>query len=320
MNAMITPQDHLKSSLVSSRPHSQVSGQRPFVTIPENATCFDLHCHSRCSDGALEPHELITRAQSLHIDVLAITDHDSIAGYERLMNAAENSLAADVVLIPGVEISTRWEGFEIHILGWNFDPAASGLKRLLASQQEKRQQRSCAIYEKLRQQGISEHDLPNPYEQSADHVLTRLHFANALVASKYCADVQGAFSRYLGRGQCAYVASQWCSIQEAVQAIRAAGGMAGLAHPLAYGLSNKGLRRLLTELQDCGAQVLEAVSAQQAGWQREWLLSLAYEYGFYVSVGSDFHAPGKYRELGQNLKFHSQVPPVWEQWKTKGNP
>ncbi|RUO35435.1 hypothetical protein CWE11_04555 [Aliidiomarina sanyensis] len=292
---------------------------QPFVAVPPGSERIDLHCHSRCSDGALHPHELLLRAENMQIDVLAITDHDSIAGYQAAQRVLAEQRAARVVLIPGVEISTRWEGFEIHILGWNFDPEAPRLTALLTAQANKRRERSVAIHGKLLKQGIPAEDLPDPHQQPRDAVLTRLHFAEALVKARHCKDIQSAFDRYLGRGQCAYVASQWCSVEEAVEAIRASGGVAGLAHPLAYGLSNKWLRRLLVELKACGAEALEAVSSQQAPWQRQWLLELANEYGFYVSMGSDFHAPGKYRELGRNLKYQSEVAPVWTQWSKVEN-
>lgn len=287
----------------------------PLVRIPQSAERIDLHCHSKLSDGSLSPKELVLRAHTMQLDVLALTDHDSLSSYEAACRAQQEFALTSPLLIPGVEISCVWHGFEIHVLGWNFAVDYAPLKALLAEQQDKRRARSVAIYEKLVQQGIPAQELPDVHALATGQVLTRLHFAQALVAANRCKSIQHAFDRFLGKGQCAYVSSQWCTIEEAVAAIRDAGGVAGLAHPLAYDLSNKWIRKLLIDVKDAGALAIEVVSSQQAPSQRQWLMELAQEYGFYLSVGSDFHHPGKYRELGRNLRPPEGVTPVWSLWQ-----
>ncbi|WP_194755351.1 PHP domain-containing protein [Aliidiomarina indica] len=294
---------------------NSAASHRDLVRIPAHAERIDLHCHSKLSDGSLTPTELILRAHTMQIEVLALTDHDSLSSYRAACEAQLEHDLTSPVLIPGVEISCLWNGYEIHILGWNFSVDNSALQGLIDDQQRKRRERSVAIYEKLVQQGVQAADLPDVTSMAPGQVLTRLHFAQALVQANYCKDIQRAFERYLGKGQCAYVSSQWCSIDEAIDAIRGAGGVAGLAHPLAYSLSNKWLRKLLVELKQAGAEAMEVVSSQQAPWQRQWLAELAQEYGFYMSVGSDFHHPGKYRELGRNLRPPEGVTPVWALWQ-----
>lgn len=273
---------------------------------------IDLHCHTTVSDGELTPAELVLRASVMQVDVLAITDHDSVGGWAAAC-AAKERVAPKLQLIPGVEISTRWHGFEIHILGWNFDPNDPTLSALLARQQTCRRERAEAIREKLVKQGIAAEHLPTVGVDS-NAVLTRLHFAEALQAHGYINDVQQAFDRYLGKGQCAYVAPNWCSVEEAVAAIHTAGGHSSIAHPLAYDLSNKWLRKLLVEFKDCGGDAIEVSMSQQGPSQRQWLTELAQEYELQGSVGSDFHKPSRWRELGRHLNLPESVRPVWYDW------
>lgn len=280
---------------------------------------IDLHCHTTASDGALSPAELVMRAGVMQIDILAITDHDSISGFHAAKLAREEQKLKRLELIPGVEFSTTWEGFEIHILAWQFSLEHPALMRLLNEQRERRHLRSEAIHAKLIKQGIAADKLPAPrpesFAESANgNVVTRLHYAQALFNHGYCNSVQDAFEKYLGKGQCAYEKPQWCSMSEAVAVINAAGGVASIAHPLAYDLSNKWLRRLITEFKDAGGQSMEVVSGQQSPEQRRWLTELAVEYELLASAGSDFHYPGRYRELGRNLKIPDELTPVWHDW------
>ena len=136
----------------------------------------------------------------------------------------------------------------------------------------------------------------------------------------YVSDVQQAFDRYLGKGQCAYVAPNWCSIDEAVTAIRAAGGSSSIAHPLAYDLSNKWLRKLVIEFKENGGDALEvSYVATRASTKRQWLPELATDYELLGSVGSDFHKPSRFRELGRNLNLPESVQPVWYDWAICNN-
>lgn len=274
---------------------------------------IDLHCHSTASDGALTPTQLLHRAQAMQVDVLAITDHDALAGYHQAKAHLEQHPQQRPRLLPGVEISTRWEQFEIHILGWEFDSTHPALTALLAAQQECRRARSQAISQRLLQHGVA----PSTLDRLPDTgVLTRRHFAEVLLADGYVDKIQQAFDRYLGKGQCAYEPTVWCSVPAAVSAIHQAGGWAGLAHPLAYGLSNKWLRRLLTDFVAAGGDTLEVVSCQQSRDQRQFLTELAVTYGLSGSVGSDFHRPAPWRELGRNLALPDNLTPVWQHWQS----
>lgn len=275
---------------------------------------IDLHAHSRASDGSLTPTELVERAHNLHVDVLALTDHDSIAGLNEARQRAEQLGSPQI--INGVELSCRWHSFEIHVLGWQFDPHNPRMAELLNGQRQARRQRAESIRDKLLKQGIAEETVQfvEQAHRNPHAVVTRKHFADALVSAGVVPGIERAFKRYLGKGQSAYVAPHWCQIEEAVGAVTLAGGYCALAHPLAYDLSAKWLKRLLSDFVASGGQALEVVSTQQTPAQRNYLTELATDYGLSASVGSDFHQPGRWRELGRNLTLPAQCTPVWQNW------
>lgn len=286
------------------------------MTIEQNkqALRIDLHCHSNISDGSLTPDVLVMRAAQMQLDYLAITDHDAITAVELARAAAQAYGKGAPTIISGVEFSCQWQGFEIHILGWNFDETHEAVVNLAQQQQATRRTRAEGIAEKLVKYGVATEHLPLVHTV---RVLTRAHFAAALVSHGYVTSVQDAFRRYLGKGQCAYVATPWCSIDDAIIAIQQAGGNAGLAHPLAYQLTGKWLRRLVVAFKEAGGDAIEVASGQQEPKQRLQLAQLATEHELAASVGSDFHFPGRWRELGKNLTLPPQCRPVWDTWNLK---
>ena len=278
---------------------------------------IDLHCHSTASDGSLTPNELVQRAHQMQVNVLALTDHDTIAGIASAKQAAAQLHGGHpLTLVHGIELSCRWQGFEIHILGWHFELENKQLNALIEAQAEARRMRAQLIMDKLIEHGVSSSALASVQarQTQAEQLVTRKHLADALVAAGYVKTIDDAFKRYLGKGQCAYVTPQWCSIEEAVEAIHQAGGVSGLAHPLAYDLSTKWLKRLLQHYKDVGGDALEVAGGQQAPQQRQYLGELAVQFGLTASVGSDFHNIGRWRELGHQLKLPEQCQPVWINW------
>ncbi|WP_113906423.1 PHP domain-containing protein [Aliidiomarina celeris] len=271
---------------------------------------IDLHCHSHISDGSLAPDVLVMRAAQMQLAYLAITDHDAIAAVALARNAANTYGQGAPEIIAGVEFSCRWNGYEIHVLGWGFDPQHQAIKSRVESQQRIRRERAQAIADKLVKYGMSGADLPDMTDES--RVYTRAHFAEALVQGRYVPTIEQAFRKYLGKGQCAYVATPWCDIDEAIASIHAAGGVAGLAHPLAYQMTNKWLKRLVEFFKSSGGEALEVASGQQDKQQRMQLAELARNYDLLASVGSDFHRPGRWRELGRNLQLPDYCKPVWQ--------
>lgn len=270
---------------------------------------YDLHCHSNFSDGTLSPAELVSRAVENGVTHLALTDHDSVAGLE----AAQTAIAQQKMplqLINGTEVTCRWEQFEIHVVGLNFDRNAQSVQQLLNAQQAKRRQRYQAMVDKLHKAGIT---IQPPLAQEMT-MPTRKHLADALVNEGWVSSFETAFRRYLGKGQLAYVATEWATLADAAAAIKAAGGVSVIAHPHAYKLSNKWLRRLLNEAKIDGIDGVEVAIGAQAPGDREALATFAEDIGLLASAGSDFHLPGRWRELGKNLCLPERCVPIWSQW------
>ncbi|PYE32102.1 hypothetical protein DFP83_107120 [Idiomarina fontislapidosi] len=267
---------------------------------------IDLHCHTTHSDGSLTVPELIDRAQANGVSVLAITDHDNVAGVAEARQHIEQS-NYDLKLVSGVELSCWWESFEIHIVGLNMDEQHPSLQRLLQTQQTRRQQRIDAIVEKLASRDIN-------VEIDNDGIPTRKHIADQLVQQGYVDKVQKAFDRFIGKGNFAYVRPQWCSIGHAIKAIHEAGGSAVLAHPHAYQLSNKWLRKLIGEGKAWGLDAIEVSIGQQTLGQRSALAEFAHDFELKASQGSDFHYPSQWRDLGKNLCLPAACVPIWNDW------
>ncbi|TCP92220.1 hypothetical protein EDC44_12420 [Cricetibacter osteomyelitidis] len=266
------------------------------------AKSFDLHCHSTASDGVLSPTEVVQRANEQGVNVLALTDHDTISGITEARAEAER---LNMQLISGVEISTQWENRGIHIVGLSFDENSPEMRALLANQAELRQQRAVEIGRKLEKANV-----PNAYEGAkslANGEVTRAHYARYLVQIGKVSSEQQAFKRYLSQGKPCYVKSQWCDIPTAIQTIHAAGGIAVLAHPLRYTLTAKWIRRLIADFKCWQGDGLEVAGCGQSPDQRQLLARWANEFELKGSVGSDFHFPCGWVELGKSLQLPEGV-------------
>lgn len=272
-------------------------------------TLYDLHCHSHFSDGELSPADLVERAVVKGVTHLALTDHDTVAGLE-VASAHISAQQLPLELISGVEITCQWQGFEIHIVGLNFAADHPALVGLLTEQQQLRRHRYEQMLAKLHKAGL---EVAPPLAAELT-MPTRKHLAEALVEQGFVKDFESAFQRFLGKGQQAYVRTEWVSIERAIAALQAAGGCAVLAHPHAYRLSNKWLRRLLTEAKAWGLDGVEVAISQQRPGDRLALATMAQDVGLKASVGSDFHGPRPWRELGKNLCLPPALVPIWQHW------
>lgn len=281
---------------------------------------IDLHSHTYYSDGVLSPTELVLRAVEKGVDALAITDHDTVAGLaEAKHSISEQQLPLQ--LINGVEISTSWQNFEIHIVGLNIDPDNAVFLQQLASQQQRRLERAEEMAHRLAKSNIPD-VLPAVLALANGAAITRTHFARHLVNIGQANSMNNVFKKFLGRGKIGYVQNSWVDLAEAVQWIQAAGGEAVLAHPLKYKINTKWLKRLLTDFAAAKGDAVEIISPQQTPQQRRDLWALCQEHELTASVGSDFHQPTTWNELGKNLYLTDDVLPVWQHWpltsKAKG--
>lgn len=273
---------------------------------------IDLHTHTHYSDGKLSPAELVMRAHNQQIDVLAITDHDTVQGvaeareYQALQKRP-------LQIISGVEISTKWHGFEIHILGLHIDCQDETLGARLAEQASIRLARAQKMSEKLAKIGI--HGVfDDAMQRVGNGQITRAHLAQVLLDRGEVSSWQSAFSQYLGKDKKAYVNAPWPSMTEAIEWIRDAGGVAVLAHPGHYDMKTKWLRRLLSDFKHANGRGMEVTHPNMAPTKKQLLFSLAREYQLLAAVGSDFHAPSPWSELGRKLDIDADLPTVWADW------
>ena len=275
---------------------------------------IDLHTHSNRSDGSLAPAELVARAAAAGIEALALTDHDTVAGLEE----AEHSAGAHgLCLVPGVEISASWRAQAIHVLGLWIDPASAAFLGELKSQGERRRARMRKICERLKKLGLPGAALLAEVE-SQPGLPTRAHLAKAMAAGGHVGSAEEAFRKYLRSGKSAYFDAEWPALEAVVGWIRAAGGVASLAHPMRYSLSAGARRRMLGEFAAAGGTAVEVVSGANGAQHADAVAVLAVKHGLKGSVGSDFHDPElTWNPLGRSLKLPDCVTPVWRGYELK---
>ncbi|MEG9499660.1 PHP domain-containing protein [Mannheimia indoligenes] len=268
---------------------------------------YDLHSHSTASDGVLSPTELVQRAVVQGVEMLALTDHDTISG---ICEAKKFAQTQPIKFISGVEISVLWQDKSIHLAALNIDENNKELIQFLDNQAKLREERAVEIGEKLAKAGI-----PNAYEGAkalASGEVTRAHYGRFLYEQGHVRNIEHAFKRYLGMGKPAYVKPMWSSLEEAVQITHNAGGVINIAHPLRYKMTARWIRRLIVDFKLAGGDGIEVSGCGQTPDQRQLLARWAKEFDLYGSVGSDFHYPTGWIELGRSLELPKECKPIWE--------
>jgi predicted metal-dependent phosphoesterase TrpH len=273
---------------------------------------IDLHSHTHYSDGHLSPKELIDRAHNMQVNVLAITDHDTVDGIQEAMNYQAKQKRS-MQILSGVEISTSWHNFDIHILGLNVDHTQSEFLARLDQQSQERDRRAQQMSDKLAKVGIE-----NVFEEAkalaGKGQVTRAHFARVLVQRQVVKDFDAVFKKYLGKGKKAHVKPQWIEIAQAISWIQDAGGKAVLAHPGHYDMTTKWLKRLVAEFAHAGGDGMEVIHSHLTPERKKLLADIAAEHNLQASSGSDFHYPNRWTELGKNLSLPEQLVPIWHDW------
>jgi predicted metal-dependent phosphoesterase TrpH len=269
----------------------------------------DLHTHSNASDGTLSPDELLAQAQAAGVELLSITDHDTVAGLHALQNHTNGCR-----LIPGIELSTNWRKTAIHVIGLNIDPNNETLGNGIERQQEARRQRASAIAAKLGKLGFTD-TLEGATRIAGSAGIARPHFALHLVETGQVKSVKDAFRKYLGPGKAGDIRELWAELDEVMSWIHAAGGVAVLAHPAKYKLSNLKLEELTRDFRLAGGDALEVISGRQDSSLTVRLGKLANRHGLLASCGSDFHEPGRnWGQLGEVAALPAGCSPVWQDW------
>jgi predicted metal-dependent phosphoesterase TrpH len=293
--------------------------------LPPGTAVADVHTHTRRSDGVLEPRELVAQAARVGVRLLAIADHDNLAAYRELAAPGAEPLPAGLDLVPAVEINAVTRGLavelpegELHVLGIGVDPTDPAFEAAIAAQRGARRLRFTATVARLRSIGLPvDGHLPAGVLES-DDALGRPTLARALVAAGHAESVEDAFRRILGHGLPGYVPRTGMDPVEAIRAIRAAGGLASLAHfweapthlPLMRELVAEGLDGLETHHRSFDAETRDAMGAT------------ARLLGLVETGGTDYHGDlGPYAESHAGLVMpDALVDGLWDALRARGWP
>ncbi len=267
---------------------------------------IDLHSHSDQSDGTFTAAELVAEAKRIGLNALAITDHDTMLGYDQAIPHAQ---AAGLRLICGIELSTKYQGVSVHLLGYFPTQAPKGdFRDWLAFLLESRRDRNRRLIEKLNSLGI-----PITLEEVEAYGKTltaRPHFARVLIDKGFAKDLQDAFDQYLDEKGRGYVQRHDIPIKEAIDRIRAAGGVSSLAHPVRVAKNQWDvLGRYVGELAGMGMQAIEVYHSDHSPENVAYYKSLAERFKLGITGGSDFHGANKpLISLGTGCRNNLNVP------------
>ncbi len=272
----------------------------------------DLHCHSSVSDGTLAPQTVARRAADHGVDVWALTDHDEISGQAAAHEAA-NSLG--LTYVGGVEISVTWAHETVHILGLHIDYRNQVLHEGLVQTRRCRTDRARAIGRELETVGIKGGFEGALALAGNPDMIARPHFARYIVEQGVCQSVPEVFTRYLARDKPGYVPMRWAHLGDAIGWIRAAGGVAVVAHPARYKFTELEHDAFFDEFRALGGGGIEVVCSSHTAQEIVRYSETARKFGLKGSRGSDFHSPEESNaELGRLPPLPDAVTPVWSDW------
>ena len=253
---------------------------------------IDLHIHTSASDGSHTPNEIVEIAQQLRLEALSITDHDTIDGVKEIL---ATGLLKTIKFVPGIEISaaapksSKLDG-SLHLLGYGIDPDNNDLNKLLVLLHQSRANRVPHIVDKLYQLGIHL-SITEIKKQAQKSILGRPHIAKALVSHGYANSVDDAFNRFLGKGKPAYADKFRITCQTAIETIKAAGGLAVLAHPFLIDHNFEKIENLVDLMIPLGLAGIECIYPEHTKAATSFYKSLAKRKGLLITGGTDFHGP-----------------------------
>lgn len=248
---------------------------------------IDLHTHSTFSDGTFTPSQLVKYAEEKGLKAFALTDHDTTEGVKEA-----KSIETNVEVISGVEISTRYDKKEIHIVGLYVNENDADLNKQLKYYREKRVTRNFEILKKLNSLGV-DITIDDVKESCTGDVISRAHIAKALVSKGFVGSYTEAFDRYLGDNKCAYVPRETLNYEESMELITKAGGVPVLAHPLLYKMSDTNLENMMVKLRQKGLKAVEVYYSTHSNSDTQHIMAMANRVGLIYSGGSDFHGATK---------------------------
>jgi predicted metal-dependent phosphoesterase TrpH len=267
---------------------------------------IDLHSHTDESDGTFTPPELVAEAVRVGLSALAITDHDTMRGFDL---AAPVAAASGLELICGIELSTRYGGASVHLLGYfPCHPPPADFRAWLGFLLESRRDRNRRLVDRLQSLGLN--ITLAEVEKRGRSLTGRPHFARVLVEKGYAKDIQDAFDQYLDESAKGYVQRQEIPIDEAIERLVAAGGVASLAHPVRIAKNNwKRVAEYVEAMAGMGMRALEVFHSDHSPENVAYYLSLAERFGLVATGGSDFHGGNKpLIALGTGLRGNLAIP------------
>lgn len=235
----------------------------------------DLHCHSTASDGTYSPEDLVKLAAEIGLSALSITDHDTVDAYQRAIPIAKQ---LNLPLLSGIEFSTVLLGKSVHLLGYGFQIDHPSISSLCSKHKQRRTERNSQILENLKNLGLPV-DLHH-----GESSIGRPHIAQAMVEKGYVNSVQDAFKKYLGEGKPAYAKGESITVQETIDALHEASGIAVIAHPHLID-DNYLVKHLIGHNFDG----IECYYAKFAAEQDKRWLEIAERKKWLITGGSDFH-------------------------------
>lgn len=244
----------------------------------------DLHCHTTCSDGTTTPQEIVKMACNLGLQGLSITDHDTIEAYREALPAAQ---AINLSLISGVEFSAMHRQTNVHILAYSFSLSSPIIRDFCQRHYQRRELRNRLILERLAAHGmpLSQEDFPdNLFSVQSHHPIGRPHIALAMVKKGYVSSIQQAFQKYIGEGKPCYVSGEAFSVEETLDLIHKAQGLAIIAHP--HLIENVGVLRDLLSMNFDG---IEGYYGRFPRHVQERWIKIGTHKGWIITGGSDFH-------------------------------
>lgn len=244
----------------------------------------DMHTHSAASDGQRSPAELIGLAKARGLELLALTDHDTIDGLNEAMAAGER---AGLRVLPGVELGAK-EYRSLHLLGYGFRVDDPGLNAFCAKMKDARDRRKYKIIDFLREKGVNI-DLSEVEAVARGGVVARPHFARVMLEHGYIKTNREAYEKYLDTDEYQRIAIERMSARDCIGTVHRAGGKVSFAHPYQVKLDDGALEGLVRDLKDWGLDAIECYYTKHTPEMQEFYLSLAKKYGLHVTGGSDFH-------------------------------
>ena len=251
--------------------------------------CVDLHVHSNASDGTFSPSQVVELAKNAGLDAFALTDHDTTAG---VPEALEKGRDLNIEVIPGIEVSSSFDGTEIHILGLFVDSDDPVLAAMLEKMRISRGRRNEKMLENLAADGIS-FTKEEICGDNPDTIITRAHIAHALVAKGICSGMDQAFKKYLQYGGRYCPQKEHLSPEEVVKTLISNGAFVALAHPFQYKFGDKKTEELIAHMADLGMKGLEVYHSSNNKLESMKLQEMAVRHHLLPTGGSDFHGGNK---------------------------